>query len=332
MAGFVCLSDYRGDKRQKMTDDALRQLIEKYLSGTITPEEEDRLQDWYERTGDHTDYTDTLSARQKTRLERELWQRITDDNDRLRTIGHRPIKWVRYLRTGVAASLLIGVIALSVYFFRMLPTNTYRTAFGEIRTLTLPDGSEVTLNGNSSITYAGERELWLEGEAYFKVQHTADHQRFRVHLADTLSIEVVGTQFNVHRRPSGTEVALVEGKIILNNGESRIEMKPMDVVYLNDRTNGGFELSSKANVTSHTAWQQRRLLLDHTSLAELTQTLEDTYGISTKVLQDSVLNRKASGSIPVLADQAQFIKQIALLYDLSIVDVTGDRQFVLTGR
>jgi|SRR5690606_32762879 len=314
-----------------MDNEILAILIEKYQNGTITPHEEELLMAWYNQHELRTPYTQRLTAQEKTELSEDLWQSIQQaagQRDHL-IIGRRQHRMG--LWWGAAAVALLTALALPVYFHLTDAKRTYDTAFGEIKTIPLPDGSRATLNGNSRLTYKenNSREVWLQGEAFFDVTHTADRQRFLVHLTDTLSVEVVGTEFNIQRRHSGTQIALKSGKIILNKAKERIEMRPNEVVYIGKYVPGGFEKSRGENIGAHLAWQQNRLLLDGTSLAELLEQLEETYGIRTVVEQDSVLSRRATGSIPVVADNQQFLNHIVALYGLVIAGTNDERQFVL---
>ncbi len=96
--------------------------------------------------------------------------------------------------------------------------RTYRTGAGETKNLLLADHSRVTLNANTSLKvsrnwFSGDRrEVWLTGEAFFNIQKTPDRQRFTVHTA-TLTVEVLGTKFNVTDRRRKTRVVLQEGKV-----------------------------------------------------------------------------------------------------------------------
>lgn len=97
-------------------------------------------------------------------------------------------------------------------------TATLQTAEGEMITLTLADGTEVKLNGNSRITYphrfekGKERVVSLEGEAFFRVRHNAESP-FVVDAGGVLAKDL-GTTFNVRAYPEGEcRVTLVEGSV-----------------------------------------------------------------------------------------------------------------------
>lgn len=79
--------------------------------------------------------------------------------------------------------------------------NTITTPKGRQYHVTLPDGTEVWLNAESSIQYpvafkAGERRVKISGEIYFEVA-SKSWQPFVVE-ADQMKLEVLGTSFNVN--------------------------------------------------------------------------------------------------------------------------------------
>ncbi|MGK6353002.1 FecR family protein [Parapedobacter sp. DT-150] len=322
-----------------MNRETLVRLIDKYSNGTCTPEETKALMEWYEATDEAFRYTDTLDSEQKEALENELLTAIKRASGLIPSTPRRVSGLTRPAWYFVAASIALVAIAVPLSRWWFSKPLSVHTAFGEIKSVVLPDDSEVMLNGNSTLTYQGDhdREVWLEGEAFFSVRPKPDKQRFIVHLADSLSIEVVGTEFNVLKRPSGTQIALQSGKIRLhydgaNATAKQIEMAPNDVICIGKYTDGGFEKSAAENLDSYLAWQQNKLSLDHTTLAEVLELLDETYNIKTSVLQDSVLSRKASGSVPVVADSKQFVNHIVTLYGLVIADTKNERHFVLTAQ
>lgn len=97
-------------------------------------------------------------------------------------------------RSGSRASLILLAIPAAAAMFAivwLLNPNlfsgqlSYSTGYGETAQLLLPDGSEVSLNGHSSLHYpaswrnTADREVWLEGEAFFKITKKENHQKFR---------------------------------------------------------------------------------------------------------------------------------------------------------
>src|SRR5688572_14328268 len=104
-----------------------------------------------------------------------------------------------------AAAAIILLAAATWLWSEIGARASIKTAYGQVTRQQLPDGSEVILNANSSISYSdgwekgGEREVWVKGEAFFKVAKTATKSKFIVHT-DQLDVVVTGTQFNVVSR------------------------------------------------------------------------------------------------------------------------------------
>jgi transmembrane sensor len=143
----------------------------------------------------------------------------------------RSFRALRYLpgrRALLAAS--IGFIALlgastlrQAMVVRPLPTapdvyeTVAKTAVGERRTVTLPDGSSVELNTASELAVrysANARAIRLtQGEAYFSV--ASDPQRpFTVHAGDR-TVTAIGTAFTVQLRRDAVEVTVAQGRVSL---------------------------------------------------------------------------------------------------------------------
>ncbi len=127
------------------------------------------------------------------------------------------------LAAGVAASaLLLGSWKL---LQPEVPVYQYASAVGEQRSIALADGSMVTLAPASYIAVrfsAGVRDIELrDGEATFDVAHDSSRP-FRVHAGDN-TVQAVGTRFTVNRLPSGTLVAVSEGKVKVTANGSWLE-------------------------------------------------------------------------------------------------------------
>jgi transmembrane sensor len=130
------------------------------------------------------------------------------------------VKLGRWIPLSIAASVTLLVIAFFVF-----NRATVATPMAATQVYTLPDGSEVTLNADSKITFArfnfsGERTVTLEGEAFFNVTKGST---FTV-ASDKGTVTVLGTSFNVNTRPSGFEVACFTGKVKVNSGAHHVTL------------------------------------------------------------------------------------------------------------
>jgi transmembrane sensor len=129
-----------------------------------------------------------------------------------------PIRYFLYAAASIA-------IILGIWLgFNKWNTNYHYTLPGKMLSLSLPDGSEVTLNAASSLSWKSfrwevSRKVYFEGEAFFKVRKGS---RFEV-LSNNNSITVVGTEFNVFSRKNYFEVKCFKGRIsVIIPGEKAV--------------------------------------------------------------------------------------------------------------
>ena len=254
---------------------------------------------------------------------RESYRRLEAKLFRQKTVPlwSRSAAWYR-----VAAAVALLVVALAGWMVARQPeSTTYQTAYGKIRTVALPDQSVVTLNANSKLTVPAawdrneNREVWLEGEAFFEVKHLNTNQKFLVHTADRLTVEVLGTSFNVFKRPSGTRVVLQSGKVKLNIANAReagdVLMQPGELVEVEPEK--GTWQRKTVNPEIASAWTSRKLIFDNTPLSEVVALLEETYGLEVEVSHPGLLNRRVFGSCPT-DDLDIFLMAVSRPFGLSV--------------
>jgi transmembrane sensor len=101
--------------------------------------------------------------------------------------------------------------------------NTMLTPAGGTYSLTLSDGTKVTLDASSSIRYpvtftGNERRVEITGQAYFEVAHNKA-QPFRV-STNGQTVEVLGTHFNInaYTDEAVTRTTLLAGSVKVSKG------------------------------------------------------------------------------------------------------------------
>ena len=223
-----------------------------------------------------------------------------------------------------ASILLILGSILSVGLWSSDPMNlryAVSSDYGETKAVRLKDGSLVTLNANSTITYQdnwGEenvRKVWLKGEAYFEVIHKENNQAFVVE-ANGNEINVLGTKFNVYAREQSTSVLLTEGKVVFTaKNEERLEMTPGDLVSFNNKERK--LQKEEIELKDFTFWKDGNLVFRSNTLAEISNILKHTYDIDVFFLDGSIADRKFTGVIPS-EDIDVLIESLSKALDLSI--------------
>ncbi|MET0573614.1 MAG: FecR domain-containing protein [Pedobacter agri] len=178
-----------------------------------------------------------------------------------------------------AAASVILIIVSGLFFYLSSPV-TVNTLAHEIKTVLLSDGSEVTLKGNSGITYSryftSNREIELTGEAYFEVKRDEKHP-FRV-KSNRLLVSVLGTTFLVKNSGQVQHVFVNSGKVAIKDeqsGESAILTENQAVSV----SNGAIikELSADEN---YLAWKTGKLNFKDVPLQQVFAALEDYYHVS----------------------------------------------------
>ena len=145
------------------------------------------------------------------------------------------------VRTFVAAAVVLLCLSVWAAYLYMQPASIQTvTTLAETRTILLPDGTSVTLNHYSSLSYpkqfkSDNREVELSGEAYFEVSKNKKHP-FIVQT-ETIDVQVLGTHFNVDAYPDNPDVktTLLTGSVAVSNKNNSVHMvlKPNEVAIYN---------------------------------------------------------------------------------------------------
>jgi transmembrane sensor len=180
----------------------------------------------------------------------------------------------------------------------------YVSAPGEIRTVTLADQSQVTLDADSAISVdfsRGERHVQLRrGAGFFSVTHTGDP--FVVD-AEQGQAKVLGTQFEVRLQPQGAQVTVLSGRVGVTAkkyAESQILNAGQQVAY----GEGAAEKLHAVDSEAQLAWRQGWLNYYKATLAEVVQDLGRYYPGRIVLLNDELAARRISGSFPSKDPQA----------------------------
>lgn len=133
----------------------------------------------------------------------------------------------RKVAGAIAASLIIAIGAWTVVLqgFGQGENQHYATGIGEIKTITLADGSEITLAGATTlVTHFSElrREAELvNGQAYFDIM--PDPQRQFMIRTDNTEVRVLGTEFDIQKTADDVRVSVTEGVVEIVDIQDRVD-------------------------------------------------------------------------------------------------------------
>ena len=222
-------------------------------------------------------------------------------------------------------------ILLSTGLFARFYTQTVAVEPGEFISHTLPDGSEVHLNAETSISYQPYwwrfgRGLDLQGEAYFVV---AKGEKFTVNTTMG-SAEVLGTEFNVYARGDDFNVFCEEGRvkvssnILINNSKKEVILTQghLATIKLN-QLNNPVLLKQENGISNDVilAWRKGQFLFDSQPLSTVFEELERQYGISILSTNEQILKRPYSGNFSRNTELNELLDLLTLAMSLKYTEV-----------
>lgn len=298
-----------------MEKEEYENLIDKYLSGTITEAERIKLVNWFVYdtgvdiwwAGELNEMNDEMPSELQTRLLAEMESKILEEADAntselkcksLKNAVHTSLlKW--------AAIICIPVLlAVSLYFTMFSSGNELSPLIvtaerGERSSVELPDGTKVKLNSATKLTYPGsfgrERRVKLSGEAYFNVVHDEEHP-FIVELGK-IDVKVLGTSFNIssYEDQENIVVVLLEGKVEVTSGAKDYVMHPNDKVVINKSTSTLHY--TKVCASDYIEWTKGNLYFDNEPLDVIANVLSRTYDIEIRFACDGLKKERFTGTI-----------------------------------
>src|SRR5882672_10134335 len=281
----------------------LADLIRRLRAGQASDADKYLLEQIWQEAMRDTSYLDSLSDAERETLKSKMFAATQAEIGRLAQ-PRKVVAWRPWMFRAAAAFALLMAVSGVLYWNASRFTEVH-TGYGERIAVILPDNSSVTLNGNSVLRYRKTwdnehtREVWIDGEGFFAVQHTVNHQKFVVHASDQLNVEVLGAKFNVKSREKKSEVMLTEGKVKLDMQNTQAKASSVFLAPGELATLGTDHNLSKRTVKQkqYTSWLQYTLYFDRTTLRDVAAQLKDTYGLDV-VFDDATLqDRELSGEI-----------------------------------
>ena len=258
------------------------------------------------------------------------------------SIGVRRGRRARLFVWAAAACILMLIIGAIFYSRTGAPSSTASTvptaiaaARGSKKFMQLPDGSKLWLNAGSRIVFSngfttGNREMTLEGEAFFDVKHDERHP-FIIHTG-RLDVRVLGTTLNVRAYPGDPtmETTLINGKVeigVAGDGQSPIILHPNEKVTISmdgkpipvERQDGAIagqaantpiantpvkffrrpiEPDRTDGTITETSWVSNKLVFRQETLAGMATRLERWYDMKIIFDNDRFRNDTLSGTFP----------------------------------
>ncbi|WP_299758641.1 FecR domain-containing protein [uncultured Pontibacter sp.] len=282
----------------------------KHFAGKATPAEEKALRQWLEQNPEN---------REQYEAQQQLWKLTTPapatavDTDaawqKVRTRLQPPhsqqakvIPLYRQLwRVAAAVVILVGIVWLAkLYFLPYYGLEVVRSGSGQMAVI-LPDSSQVWLNKESILAYdpdfdGPQREVQLEGEAFFEVTHNPQ-QPFVIE-AEASETQVLGTSFNLRAYPQEQTVELTvnTGKVAFTatEGSAQAIVTPGFGAILQKQKNSVEKYEAAGENTW--AWKTGKLHFNGQPLREVVSDLERYYNLKIQLKQPNLGSCRFTGT------------------------------------
>jgi transmembrane sensor len=209
-----------------------------------------------------------------------------------------------FKRHAIAASFAVLLVAgVTVSTMRQNALPELETAIGEQRTVTLDDGSRITLNTDTGLTTTlnkASRRISLErGEALFEVAHDPG----RPFIVETRfgSVRAVGTKFVVRvDEAHGLSVVVTEGKVIVTRPKAvasaaRNLQTPLQAGQELETVKGNVAVATLASeeLNRELAWRQGDVVFQGETLAQAAAEMQRY--TKTRIVVDPAVSRYTVG-------------------------------------
>lgn len=276
-----------------------RDILYKFFEGKASPKEQRLIGQWLDESEKHKE----VLVRERMVFDAMIVSGGITDRQSVQSRKKRTrVIFMELLRVA-AVILVMFLVGGYIYVRKMeeirLANNIVTVPVGQRVNLQLPDGTSVWLNASSEIIYpayfsGSTREIHLNGEAYFEVEHNAS-KPFIVHT-ETFDIKVLGTKFNVeaYKGMEGFTTALMEGSVEVTdrkNKDKSVRLYPAQKVAFR---NGELCKSPIDNYDVY-RWREGLICFKETRFADLMRQLEKNYGVRILINNEAVKEKVFSG-------------------------------------
>lgn len=246
-------------------------------------------------------------------VEYDQFKIILPDGKNIFLTGNVPV--VKSVEEGKTILLNDSIIVNQKY------SNGYNqlvVPYGRRGTVLLADGTEISLNSGSRLVFptffsGNRREVYLEGEGFFKVKKNAD-KPFYVQT-DKFKVQVVGTSFNVqaYKMENLYNTMLVEGKVNMRQNDgifpSMVELLPNQIASLSN-SHDQIKVETITSTKEYISWVDGYLEFDNENIDNLLKKISMYYNIKIDMKTGTRL-LKINGKLDLMDNAEKVIAGLA---------------------
>ena len=311
------------DKTDKNT---IEELLPRYCEGLATEEERLQVETWMDESEEnrrmakqiHALYlaTDTVHIMTKVDTEKAL----TKVKSRMTGNRQRKTTWWEWAQRAAAVLFIPLLVTLMVQHWggseqELAQMMEVKTNPGMMTSLTLPDGTLVFLNSESTLSYPSRfdgdtRNVTLQGEAYFQV--ASDKSSPFIIEMGKVQVQVLGTSFNLraYQDEEMIQTTLVEGRVCMFTDKKRILLYPNEQGAIELKT--GNLVKKQVDVQAYIGWKNGRFIFERQTLEDIMRTLSRWYDVQVVFQSEKARHIEFTGNLRRYDDFGQIVSMLAL--------------------
>lgn len=298
--------------------ESIRQILKKYLLGNTQAAETETVDKWFQSFDEEAPLH--LSDQERETARQEIWEKIAPAIVVERKRRVIPL----WIKVAASAAVIAGVAIMLWWTGRpamdaVMAYTTVTTGNGEKKTITVKDGTQLTLNAGTTLhiynDFSTTRKVDLvDGEVFFEV-HKDPQRPFQIQSSG-LTITVLGTSFNVlsYKELSKTTVGVMTGKVRVAKDTTTLGVlqKAEGLVY-NKQLHTYKIIPIQDGVP---AWKEGRLVLDDVSFREMAFLMKKNFGTDMLTSDTQVLNTRYTTELPTSMTGEQAAEVLAAVHNL----------------
>ena len=281
------------------------ELLKKYFNGQCTPTEESRVMEWLHSNQDNAFDNSVFKDIDKASLKDSIWEEVKPISK-----ASKPKQGLLSFLKLAASVLIFAVLVRFIYQSQFLQPEdsepgmeiqhkAFKTALGEKKNITLPDGTILHLNAGSELKVPvpfsdTTRTVHLQGEAYLQVVH--EPSRPFIVVTEHAEVQVLGTAFNVNAYldEEYTTVVVSKGKVKLSAGKGGAVLLTKNQLGSYSSVSGTIHRNTVYS-TSYSGWKNNELVFRDQPLKDIAKVLERWYAVEIEIKGLSLQEHRFTG-------------------------------------
>ena len=304
-------------------------LLQRYFAGKTTEKETQIIENWDAQSA-WEKHRQKVNDRKMDVACDEVWDKISVQLEFEKK--HKAFRLHTYFQRYAAAAVIFILLGGSILYYSKNDSiqeklvmvaqakTLFQTTNDQIRLVILPDGSHIQMNRGTKFSYGThafnrkQREVWLEGEAFFEVAKNKE-KPFIIHTG-AMQTTVRGTSFNVKAYPQLNEniVSVRSGKVEVNDATHTFGLLTHNK-QLTYNTSTKNSLISESNREDAAGWTKGRLVLNG-GIEELSQRLRQQFGVEVSFEKNALANERLTGTFDKTSKLTDVLTTIGAIYNI----------------